>query len=118
MRWVWLPVGLLLSIAVQGAATAGVLQDENILAPMPAGFKVGYHANSGGQLISEYVPSSETVDNWSTMITVQIFRNLKYYNPDAWAHALADRWKSTCTGGDAGRSAMGSENGYAFSVWL
>jgi hypothetical protein len=40
---------------------------------MPQGFKIGFQDKKGNVQISEMVPSSETVSDWTEMVTVQIF---------------------------------------------
>jgi hypothetical protein len=68
--------------------------------------------------MAEYIPSPETVDDWSRMVTVQIFYSLKNVDPDAFAGDLAKRWRSACAGGGARKVTAGKENGYPFSQWM
>jgi hypothetical protein len=66
----------ILAIAVVGFGAGQAqaqLKDENLLAPMPAGFKVGYQGSNKGLVMQEFVPANETVENWSEMVTAQIF---------------------------------------------
>lgn len=57
---------------------------ERILTPMPAGWKVAYHAKDSRQEVQEFVPAGETVEDWSEMVTTKIFdgldRSAKAYN--------------------------------------
>src|SRR5580658_2871222 len=108
-------VALVLAIWVMAACPSSVvaaLQNENLLAPLPSGFKIGFATERGRMTMSEFVPTSDTVDAWSSMITVQIFHGM------ANADALASRWKAACAGGDAQKIRSGMENGYPVSLWM
>jgi hypothetical protein len=114
-------VALVLAIWVMAACPSSVvaaLQNENLLAPLPSGFKIGFATERGRMTMSEFVPTSDTVDAWSSMITVQIFHGMANADPDAFANALASRWKSACAGGDAQKIRSGMENGYPVSLWM
>ena len=108
-------LALAVLLASFGSATA--IEGENLLAPMPDGFKVGYHAADDSETMAEYVPAAETVDDWSRMVTVQVFRKLKSSDPDVFAGNLAKGWRSACAGGDGRKITAGVENGYPFSLW-
>ena len=110
---------LLASTLLAAASPAlAALQDENLLMLLPTGFKAGFHASKGPVDMVEYVPEAETVNAWSEMVTVQIFHELHNADPDKFASALADRWKSACKGGDATQTKTGTENGYPFALWV
>lgn len=98
-------------------AAARAFKDENLIAAIPRGYKVGSSAAQGPVLIAEYVPTAETVDNWTSIITVQIYRNLTTVTPDKFASDLADRVKGACPGAEARKLVDSVENGYAMSVW-
>ena len=104
-------------LASASSVLADALQDENLLLSMPAGFKVGYQASNGKEDIVEYVPTGETVNDWTKMVTVQVFHDASNTDPEAFAANIADGWKSSCTGGEASKIATGAENGYPIAVW-
>jgi hypothetical protein len=52
------------------------LQDENILASLPAGFKIDFQQRNKTMLISEMVPVKQSVKNWTEMVTVQVLYGL------------------------------------------
>ena len=108
---------LLLALALAAVAPAAAIEGENLLAPMPDDFKVGYHDANDSEAMAEYVPDAETVDNWSRMVTVQIFHKLKGADADVFAGNLAKGWRGACPGGDGRKLTSGVENGYAFSLW-
>ena len=68
--------------------------------------------------MQEFIRPPDTVENWSRMITVQLFRSLKTVNPDMFADQLAANWTSACPGGSAGKIRDGNENGFPIVLWL
>ncbi len=62
--------------------------------------------------------AGETVDNWTEMVTVQVFYDLKV-PPEAFMRDLEKRWRGACPGaGEAQTIADGVEHGYPARVWL
>jgi hypothetical protein len=114
---VFLGVALLAGV-VAGTGVCGQPEGENLLAPMPAGFKVGASNRQPRQLLVEYVPAGETVQDWSRMITTQILFGVRKADPDALAGNMAGGWTRACPGGDARKVHAGAENGYAVSIWM
>ena len=108
----------LLSLGLVGAPPAwAALQGENLLTSIPPGFKVGSSGHNATGEIQEWTPAGETVDNWSSLITVQIFHTLKGANPQAFIGRIAAGWRSACPGGTAIDIQEGVENGYGYSFW-
>ena len=93
------------------------LQDENLLAGVPEGFEVGYQASQNGMVIAEFVPKGETVEAWSRMITVQVFRGLPNADGDQLASNMQQGWETACAGSDVGRDDAGTVNGYEWVAW-
>ena len=63
------PTIVLFAMMTSASAALAALKDENLLTPLPDGFKVGFHEANARQSIAEYVPKDETVDDWSRMVT-------------------------------------------------
>jgi hypothetical protein len=105
------------SALAASAASAAGLRDENVLTPLPSGFKMGFHTAQGPMTMAEYVPAAETVDAWSRMITVQVFHGQGGRNPDAFGDSLGQRWNASCPNATATPVTSGAENGYPFAVW-
>ena len=68
MRTISISLGLLTAMVT--SACLAELQDENILAGLPAGFKTDFQQRSKTMLISEMVPVKQSVKNWTEMVTV------------------------------------------------
>ena len=68
-------------------------------------------------VMSEMVPAGETVNNWTEMVTVEIFHELKT-PPEKFRDTLRQRWIAACPGGSGADVKSGKENGYPVLVWL
>jgi len=91
------------ALGASASSSAAAPQGENLVVDIPQEFQLGDQGQQGpGADIAEYIPKGETVDDWSRMITVQVFHNLKAFDPNRFGEALKS----------------GRENGYAFSLWL
>lgn len=108
----------LLAMVASTRSAGAALHDENVLAPVPKDFKLGFATDKGRMTISEFVPQNETVEDWSRMITLQIFHGLGNADPDNFVRSMKERWKSECAGGDAQRVDAASDNRYMFSEWV
>jgi len=99
-------------------AMAAGLVNENLITTAPPGYRVGFQDKNGQRQMVEWVPDGETVENWTEMVTVQIFYHVKMA-PDAFMQDLAKRWMASCPGSpDAHTIANVVENGYPSLVWL
>ncbi len=108
---------LLLSIFLDRPAAAAFV-NENLITTAPAGYHVGFRNKSDDGLITEWVPAGETVENWTEMVTVQVFYHLKV-SPEAFMSNLEARWQRGCPGADRAMPILNAvENGYPTLVWL
>ncbi len=102
-----------------GTLQAQQLKNENLLVGMPQGFKVGFKDSKNGMNMQEFVPASETVQNWTEMVTVQVFLSRKDLQPAAFLAAMQKQWVGGCKGSTATTVSTGNVNGYeAASVLL
>ena len=81
-------------LALASSAQAALLQDENVLLPIPPGFKAGWQGVQGSATTTEYVPAGESVDAWSQMVTQQIFHGRANDPPDGFPTFMSSRWKT------------------------
>jgi len=102
---------------VETSQSESRLENENLLAGLPDGFKVGYHAEQDNQTITEMVAESETVEDWTTMVTVQIFLGQTNLTPAQAQDTLTKSWFSACANSETYPVADGAENGYNFILW-
>jgi hypothetical protein len=112
---------------VLGVAVAGCLggtahaqlKDEILLVTIPQGFKLGFKDSKNGLIMQEFVPASETVENWTEMVTVQVFLSQKNLEPSQFFVLMQKQWAGACKGSSATPVATGKVNGYdAASILL
>ena len=94
------------------------LSDENLLQGLPQGYKIAFQTQKGNMVMTEMVPEAETVDNWTEMVTTQIFLGLKEATPAQFQALSTKAWLDVCKDGEVAPVTQGEENGYAFSIWV
>ena len=102
----------------ESTQTGTELQNENLLAGLPDGFKIGYQAEQGNQTITEMVAEDETVEDWTTMVTVQVYLGEKNTTPQQAQETLTTNWFGACENSETYPVADGVENGYNFVLWM
>ncbi|BDU23251.1 hypothetical protein [Dyella sp. GSA-30] len=111
-------IALCALLSVCGHALAA-LQGENLLQPLPTGFRIANEQTEGSASLTEMVPTNETVDQWSRMVTTQVYRGLSdasFFSK--YQGQMKDRWAKACDVADVQPFSDGSENGYVTHVWL
>ena len=108
----------LLALLSAKTAFAEPLRGENMLVPLPKGFKMGANSHPKGMLVVEYVPQDETVQNWSRMVTQQIVFGASRVDPDALPRSMSPGWASSCPGGSSQKILGAAERGYPVSIWM
>ena len=106
-------VGLLLTSQICVAQ----LVNENLLTNLPEGYQIGYQNRNDKELISEMMPRNETVENWTEMVTVQIFFGQKMGAAQFKAR-MEKLWLASCPGGEPRSVNDGPERGYATATWV
>lgn len=80
----------LVILAAFGASAANAdLENENLLITAPPGYKVGFNDKKPNMVMTEFVPAKETVENWTEMVTVQVFFGLKTRRSGSWRFGQA-----------------------------
>lgn len=106
------------AITVLGiAAAAAQLANENLLVTIPPGYKIDYRTEQDNMVMNEMVPEDQTVQDWTEMLTVQIFHGLKT-TPETMRDTLQRGWNADCPGATGNTVASGAEHGYPTLVWL
>jgi hypothetical protein len=117
MRTSWFLVVLLVGALCARPAGAG-LENENLLITAPPGYKVGFNDKKPNMVMTEFVPAKETVENWTEMVTVQVFFGLKT-TPQQFMEGMEKDWRAACPEApEAHTVADAAENGYPTRVWL
>lgn len=107
----------LLAVLISNSAFAQ-MKDENFLVTMPDGFKVGFQNKTPTSRITELVPRNETVQDWSQMVTVQIYTGVPNLTPPKLYESMVALWAQACSGYNGINIAEGVENGYQTMTWL
>lgn len=94
------------------------LTNENLWQNLPNGYKVGFQDRQGNMVMTEMVPQAETVNNWTEIITTQIFLGMKNVTPDQFQAFMTKSLLAACKDSEVIPITKGEENGYAFSIWL
>jgi hypothetical protein len=91
------------------------LEGENLLFAQPMNFKNAHHDDRIGSL-TEFVPNGESVEDWTEMITVQVFHGLKV-DPAPFLQAMGKGFAKSCPGFNSPKGIVtGQENGYVVSM--
>jgi hypothetical protein len=91
------------------------LKGETLLFAPPKNFKIGHHDDRIGSL-TEFVPNGQTVEDWTEMLTVQVFRNLKEGDPAAFLQNIGSQWLHACPETPKDTIRSGQVNGYPVSM--
>jgi hypothetical protein len=110
--------GFAVVVALAVGTPADALENETLLVSLPKGYKVGYQNKTPQGTISEMVPADETVENWTEMVTVQIFLNLRDVTPAQYRERMQRMWGTACSGSEFAKVKDGVENGYAALTWM
>ena len=94
------------------------LQNENLIQTLPEGYKVDFQGEQGNMTITEMVPQSETVENWTEMITTQVFLGMNDVSTEEFQSRIDELWSASCKDSKVFSIAKGEENGYPFSFWM
>ena len=118
LRSTFLTACSLIVAAGLSAPALAQLENENLLLSMPPGYKVDFQKKQGSASITEMVPNAETVQNWTEMVTVQVFYNMKTVTPQEFKGRLEQLWASSCPKASSKSVAEGVEHGYPTLMWV
>lgn len=100
------------------APAARALEGEVLLVTVPNGYKIGFEKKAGNQIMTEMMPQAETVKDWTEMVTVQIFLNMRGVVPAQYRARIEKLWASACDGSTFAKVKEGSDGGYPSLTWL
>jgi hypothetical protein len=98
-----------------GASGEPAIDAENLLLSPPKDFKVGYQSQHDNQSMTEMVPTGETVENWTQIFTVQIYRR-STVDSATFLQGLGKLHMNACPGTTAKGIFTGKTNGYDVSM--
>lgn len=112
-----MPTEFLTQPQTAATQTSSNLENENLLVDVPQEFKIDYQAEQNNIVINEMIPQSESVNDWTTLVTVQIFLGMTNTTPEQYQDSLTQSWFNACPDSESFPVANGAENGYDFVVW-
>jgi hypothetical protein len=116
MTWTSKSAAIILICCAAALSHAQSLLDaENLLFSPPKDFKIGFQSNRDNRLMTEWVPTAETVEDWTQMLTVQIYRGAAV-DSATFLQGVGKRYMDTCPGATAKGIFTGQVNGYVVSM--
>jgi hypothetical protein len=99
------------------ASGQSLIDAENLLFSPPKDFKIGFHSEHDNRMMTEWVPAAETVEDWTQMLTVQIYRGATV-DSATFLQGVGKRYMDACTGTTAQGIVTGKVNGFVVSMLL
>jgi hypothetical protein len=119
-------LSLFLAVTFLMAHTATFATDiapegENLFQVLPSGFQIGNQQSGDHIDLTEMVPNGESVDAWTQLITIQVFRGIE--NPDffdVYRKGVEQTFKKSCDSTEflPFHDLDGKENGYPVHLWM
>lgn len=91
------------------------IEAENLIIAQPSGFIIGFQSNHDNRTMTEFVPTAETVDDWSQMLTVQVYRHATV-DSATFLRDVGKRFMDACPGTTAKGIFTGKTNGFEVSM--
>ena len=111
-------IPILLAILLFSFPAHAQLKNENLLLTMPDGYIVGFQDKNARQQMTEMVPRGQSVKDWTDMVTVQIFFNMRNLSPAQFKERVDKLWTETCPGVQSNPVTSSVERGYPMMVWI
>ena len=109
-------VVLLISSTLYGSS----LKHENLMQGIPKDFKLGFkdfNKKTRFRLL-EFIPKNETVNNWSQMITTNIYHRNINLTAKEYIQKMDSMWKKNCKNSYTKILPNGKENGYEYALLM
>jgi hypothetical protein len=100
---------------INPAIAQSQLDAENLIVTQPPGWKVGSQMSHDNRSTAEWVPASETVDDWTQMITIGVYRHATV-DAATFLQRITQRWLAACPGSQAKGIVTGQTNAYVVSM--
>lgn len=91
---------------------------ENLVIAIPIDWKLAFEAHQESYQIVEFVPSDQTIENWEDLLTIQVFENLAFREPQVFFGESVALVQQVCPGIEVAPPIYGEENGYSFVLWV
>lgn len=98
------------------ALGAGAWAEERFIVPRPDGWKLAFRAIQSDFTRLQFVPASESVDQWTEMLTSQTFIGTRDVPVDAYLQRIAVEAAKVCDDVMVSPIKVNPHNGYASAV--
>jgi hypothetical protein len=88
------------------------LKGEIFLASPPKGWVLGHKDKQGNVVTFEYIPPTESINQWTEMVTMQTMLGLNNISPETFLARIAQLSKDFCVGHGIEKVSSRSINGY------
>ncbi|MDH5600197.1 MAG: hypothetical protein OEY78_02715 [Gammaproteobacteria bacterium] len=82
---------------------------------IPKNYKIAFKKQNNNQSIIEFIRRSESLKNWTRMVTIQSFKYIKEYKPEPFILNMAKLARRQCGTTQVFPVKNGKQNGYPFS---
>jgi hypothetical protein len=113
----WRRAALFLGLLAGAASGQPAPDTERLMFSPPKDFKIGFESHRGNSRMTEWVPVGETVDNWTQILTVQIYRGAEV-SAAAFLQGVGKLYMDACPDTAAKGIFTGEANGYVVSMLL
>ncbi len=111
-------VCFILAVFLAPASARAQLKDETLLQTLPPGYKFGLQKTQNALTVQEAIPENESLDNWTEMVTTQVFLGRRDLNPDQFRIMMEQRWSIVCKDSKFDDGKLGEEKGYPVLFWV
>ncbi|RXK01902.1 hypothetical protein CRV02_06185 [Arcobacter sp. CECT 8989] len=87
---------LLLLIFISVSLFSSKLKYENLLQSFPKDYKLAYKKKQNGTSFYEFIPKSEELENWTEMITTNIYHKNLRYSVNEYIEIMKKSWSKSC----------------------
>ena len=98
-----LPLPHCLRAHARASSSACALKARSCSSPCRRATRSAIEKKAGNQIMTEMVPQGETVKNWTEMVTVQIFLNMRGVTPAQYRAAHREHVDEACTAASSRR---------------
>jgi len=93
------------------------LEGENLIQDAPPGYRVDFQTKKDNMVMTEMVPNGESVNDWTEMLTTQVFLGMKDASLEKFQSLMRLSWLIACKDGQVTPVTNGEVNGYPYVTW-
>lgn len=113
---VWIVAAVVLALPAYGADKSDRHQGETLVRQAPPGFKSVFSETRNGTSVREFVPKTDSLKNWTSMVTIQSFKSGPDLKPGKFLVEFGEKYAALCPALSHTNILNGSANGYKVSL--